>query len=508
MGFIFFILIVLTPISYASIEILGGLEGDYNLGEDIGFSLKLVSDENVDSLIKLTLKCTEKEVPYYISPLSLKKSIEKIVDAPKIKAFSEGLCTIKVNLEDLNGGGLDGITSNEFKVSSLLDLTITSDKKNVLPGDIIKIKGSALKKGNKIDEGIIVISVGGKKGEVELNNKDFSYELKLDEDIKSGEHMINLEVRDPYDNYGQAGIDIFVEAVPKTFELELNRNEFFPKETMEFIAYLVDQAEDPINGDVKLKLIKKKTLLRDEIVIFDVLVNSNMKYYFGFNYSTLPYEYKLEGIFDDIDTKKTITILDYPKIEMIVSGDKVIVKNMGNVRYNNDTTIVLENMGNKYILNKRIKLDVGEEMEIDLSKEVIGGSYTVTLPEDTSIEENSVEEKVLEKGITSVVKKEALASTGVEKESVQGNQKIGKTVGLNANRVIENVEIEDNRPAYKKGMGWITGGVIAGAGILMSSPRSASVIMIIVILSLMGYFNRKKVGKFIEKIREKREKKF
>jgi len=447
---LFLLFLIILPFGSASIEILDGLEETYNLGEEIGFSVKVVPDDNINALIKLTLKCTEKEVPYYIAPLELEAGVEKTIEVPEIKAFSEGLCNIRVNVESLEGENLDGITSDEFTVSSLLDLSVVVDKTDVLPGD----------------------------------------------DIKSGEHTISVEVSDTYGNYGEEGVAINVGAVPTTFELYVNRKEFFPKESLEFMAYLLDQAGGPIDEEVNVKLFKKKTLLRDEIVVFDVLVKANLKYYFGFNYSTLPYDYILEGVFGDLEVEDEITILEYSQIDMRIEGDKVIVKNMGNVKYNNDTTIVLEKDGKKYILNKRIKLDVEEEMEIDLSKDVGSGSYTVTLPEETV-----VEEKIVEKVVTQVVE------VPVEREAASNDRGIGKTVGLNAN-IVENVEIEDNRPAYKKGMSWITGGVIAGAGVLLNNPKSASFIMVIVILSLIGYFNREKIGKFIERMREKREKKF
>jgi len=50
----------------------------------------------------------------------------------------------------------------------------------------------------------------------------------------------------------------------------------------------------------------------------------------------------------------------------------------------------------------------------------------------------------------------------------------------------------------------ITGMIIAGAGLLLSRPKTSSFIMIIIILSLVFYFNRERIGKTIEKIKERR----
>jgi len=102
---------------------------------------------------------------------------------------------------------------------------------------------------------------------------------------------------------------------------------------------------------------------------------------------------------------------------------------------------------------------------------------------------------VVEKEVPKYIEMESEEEEVVEREVVQEEEV----------KVIKNVEIEDNRPLYKKGLNFITGGVIFGAGVLLSRPRAGSVAMIMIILALIGYFGRGKIKKLIEKIREKRE---
>jgi len=54
----------------------------------------------------------------------------------------------------------------------------------------------------------------------------------------------------------------------------------------------------------------------------------------------------------------------------------------------------------------------------------------------------------------------------------------------------------------------ITGAIVFGAGLLLSRPKSGSIIMIVMVLALVGYFNRERIEKIIEKIRKKRVEKF
>ena len=199
-----------------------------------------------------------------------------------------------------------------------------------------------------------------------------------------------------------------------------------------------------------------------------------------------------------------ITILPYPKIEMNIIGYTVIVKNVGNVKYNNETTIVVEKENKTYLINKKIKLDVGEESIIDLSKDVPSGNYTVTLPAET-ITNTITEERIIEKTTEKIIEKEVPRYIEKEGETYTEGESEIKAEEKEASNVIENVEIEDGRPPYKKGLEWMTGLVIAGAGMLLKRPGLASSMIIITVLSLIGYYNRERIEKIIEKIKERRE---
>ncbi len=501
---IFLMLVVILPFSYASIEIVNELEKKYNLGDEISFSVKILSERTDTVLVKSTLKCTEREIHYYIAPIELKKAQEIKVDVAPIKAFSEGLCNIRVNVESLEGENLEGITSREFIVSSLLELSVTVDKTDLLPGDKIKIGGSVSKNGKKIEEGSIVVRLGNKKEQIELDGKDFSYELILDKDIKSGEHTIVVEVNDSYGNHNEEGIKINVEAVPTTLDFIVNGNEFMPIDTLAFKVELLDQADEVIKKKVNVRLFRGKTLFKDEIVIFDEEIEANKEYGFKFIYNTSPNDYILKASFGDLENEDTITILPYHKIEMKLVGDVVFIKNIGNVKFNNETTILLEREDKKYIINKKIRLDVGEETTIDLSEEVGSGNYRVTLPPETVREE-----KINEKTVERVIEVPKYINKDIDKEGEGGIDvmKIGKTVGLKAGNVIENVNIGEDRSLYMEGIDWVGGMVVASTGLLLKRPNMASLIIIVVLLSLFGYFNRSRIKNIIKKIGERRSEK-
>jgi hypothetical protein len=480
-----FLVFILIPVSYASMEVVSQLENEYNLGEEISFSVKIIPDVTDNALVKLTLKCTNKEVPYYIAPIELEDGKEVVVEALPIKAFSEGLCTIRANIESLEGSSLEGVSSDEFSVSDKLEISFTVDKTDVLPGDKIKVEGSASKKGGSVGDGNVVITFGNLVDQMELKRDKFSYEFELEEDVKSGEHTLTVEVSDTHGNSDTGSSVVNVEAIPSKLDFELNKNEFKPEDILKLKVNLLDQADDAIFDDVDVKLFKKK-LFTDDVVIFDKEIEANKEFEFTFDAGALPDTYILKAVFDELEKEVEVSVLEYPKIEMRVEGNIVVIKNVGNVKYNDETTIVLDKRNKTYFINKKVKLGIGDETAIDLSKEVGSGSYTVTLPEDSvgeEVVENVADEGVVGNDVDEVTKKKAPA-------------------GKEGTNVVKNVKIESED---KKGIGWITGGVIAGAGLLLSRPKFGGFLMVMIILAVIGYYNRKKIGKLIEKIRKKRE---
>ncbi|MBW2988771.1 hypothetical protein KY358_00470 [Candidatus Woesearchaeota archaeon] len=502
---LFLILFLISlPFASASIEVASALRGRYHLGDNIEFLVGLASDDPVDALVKLTLRCDEKELPYYITPVSLEAGIEKVIEVPAIKAFTEGSCTIEVNLDSVEGVNIDHLVSDTFDISGLLELSVSADKSDILPGDTIKLQGSVTKDGNPMGEGTITVRIGAQAGTIEIDGDEFTYRLTTDETMRSGSHEILIEAQDLYGNHREEAIPIDVRAVPSSISLVLDREEFYPGEEIRLKAELLDQAQDPIDEDVHACL-SREGLFVEDIMVFDGIIRSNDMFSLTLNSSLPPGDYAFEAEFNGLEDEKTITILPLKKISIEMVGDRVVIENIGNVRYDNRTTIMLEKEGQTYFINKRIKLDAGEKTEIVLSEEMPSGNYTITLPPET-LERVVTEERIIEKTTEKIIEKPSYVNqeTGVSEDENSRTEpdKISRPITGN---VIKGVKIEDRRPFYKKGLSWITGGVVAGRGALMSRPGLASFVMIVIVLSIVIYYNRKAFLKIIGKIRERRE---
>ncbi|MEA2037380.1 MAG: hypothetical protein U9O94_07755 [Nanoarchaeota archaeon] len=460
----FLILVLVLPFSYASMEITSQLEGEYNLGDEIPLSITIIPEETTNSLIKSTMKCTNRYVTYDVKQFKIKEGEEVKIDVPTIAIF-EGACNIRINVDSLLEGPIEGISTKDFTVSNRLELSFSVDKTEALPGEKIKIEGTAKRKKGSIDDGIIKIRFNGMEEEMNLRRTDFSYTIELGDDIKSGQHQIDVMVKDSSENFNQQSKTINVKVVPTTLEFDIVQDKIKPIDTLTLTVILLDQAEDPIDASINLKLYKKKTIFSKEIVLFDKNIQSNLESDFSFEQDTAPNKYILEAVYYELEEKETIEILPYSEISATLEGNKLLIKNIGNVKFKNKTTIILQSDGKTYILDKRISLDIGEGSEIDLSKEVPSGNYKIT--------------------------------------SSKKNQETGEIV---EKEVVGTAQIEDNRPVYKKGMQAITGNAVKVEG--TGRGKIASVTLVLIILSVIAYFNRKRLKKIIGKIIEIRERRY
>ncbi|MBU0627679.1 MAG: hypothetical protein KKC75_00685 [Nanoarchaeota archaeon] len=436
------ILLMVLPIALASVEVTSKLNREYNLGEDISLSVKIVSDKSANALVKCTLRCDDKDMLYYISPITVEKDIEINIDIPPIKTFSEGQCKIMAEAETLERDSLGRVYSDEFFISSDLEIIFTVDETSVLPGDTIKIDGTVTQHNEKVEKGNVFIVLDGKKEEAELKGGEFSYSIKLAMEIQSGEHKISILANDKYGNANEQKAVINVNAVPTLLDYGLNAKEFSPIDEFQINARILDQGGDLINDNIGIKLYKQKTLFGKEIILFDTGAESGKSFSFTFAPDTAPDNYKLKLTYGDLDKEDIITILPYSKIEIKLEGNTLFVKNTGNIDYNNKTNIMLEKDSETYVLEKRIKLKVGEETTIDLTKDLPAGTYSI------------------------------------------------KTE-LNDSETPVNVD----KTFYKIGMGWVTGSVTAGADMIVKRPWMASLALLALISAIIMFFNREKLIK-------------
>ena len=183
----------------------------------------------------------------------------------------------------------------------------------------------------------------------------------------------------------------------------------------------------------------------------------------------MPGNYFLLSAFENIKEQTSFEVEAVRKIRMQQEKNLIYVENIGNVNYKDEVTIILESDDEKYLINKRINLEPGEKLSIDLSKEVPQGTYDIVLPEEA---------------VEDTVKSE---DTGDDSDQTEDSTDVAGPVN-----VIQDVQIDDNRNVIKKtaeGMSSITGAVVGAAGYVASKTTLAAIILVLIILGTVTHYS-------------------
>ena len=466
---------MLLPSAMAEITI-NDLNSVYNLGDKIIVASSVSLEQDFQGFFKLTLYCDDFNLPYFITPISLEAQQETEMTVPELTTFGsmEGNCKINAEILSNSMETFESLSSGDFEITKELELAVDDDSMSAMPGDEITIKGTVKKKdGSIIEDTTMKVNFDDNDHTTTVENGDFEYNVSLDEFVKYGKHDVLLYLEDSYGNVAEKYVEIIIVPVLKKLENNINKKIFDPEEKLEFTISLVDQAGDLVESSVEFVLTAPN---REKIL--DETAETNEPIIYRFGQQALPGEYKIKISVEDLLDEDIIELNAVEKIDISLDGEIVIVKNIGNVKYEDKTTIILESEGKKYMIDKKLKLDPGESTTIDLSREVPYGSYSVTLPAEGTAEEDSSAETEEEMANDELTKDESTLVMESSNEPVV---------------VVEDVIIEDNRPVHKKtidGITTITGNVVGAGSKLTSKPFWAVIILIIVVLLVIAYYKR------------------
>ncbi|MFH0867939.1 MAG: hypothetical protein V1831_01380 [Candidatus Woesearchaeota archaeon] len=446
----------------------------YNFGEKIAPFVSLKQDMDYDGFFSLDILCDNYGLQYYAIPLALEAGMRTQLNVPELSLskLMTGKCYLRSSFEASDGEAIDTGASKDFVVTNKVNILI-DEELGAKPGEDITISGEVRKQSNEImPKGEAKISFNGNEEKVGVVSGNFEHVIHLDSDIEAGDIPMVIVVTDKYGNYGDKVLKVKVLPIPTRIENNLENSVLMPGDTLRAKVVLYDHSSKAINGTkIHVKIFGPGENLIAEKDI------QNMNYFeFETEKSQKPGTYYILSAFEDVKGQDSFIIQEVKKIVMSQTDNFVYVENVGNVNYDDKVTIVLESNDKKYLINKKINLEPGEKITIDLSKEVPQGTYDITLPEEAVV-------------------------SGAE-ANAEGEDALGVTEEQN---VIEGVPIEDNRNAIKKtadGMSGVTGAVVGAAGYVASRPLLATTLLILIILGTVARYSKDFI---IGKIKGKKE---
>lgn len=463
----FLIFILAVPVAFADI-ILEPDQTVYNIGNKIKVSASVLHDKNFDGLFKMTLSCGNYKLQYFYStPIYLEANFRTAVDMKDpIKATSSmlGNCTITGDLMTNDNLIIEEKGSNNFGVTSQLEVLPVNGRITALPNDSIQIAGVINEAfGNNALKAPTKITLDNNSYAVEALDGKFNITLEIAKNIKSGKHTIGISASDSKGNSGSASVELEITAIPSYIKTELGAGQLAPGSKIQIMPSLYDQADDLINDSLGLELTSP-----GGTKVFKKSAQSSDKIDYEFSQYAVPGLYVLSTSYKNLHAQNSINITIVREVKVKYENETVFIENIGNIPFEDRLTFIIQNELKKYPITKNINVDPGKILNIDLSREVPLGIYNVMLPIKEGIQ--SLKEKI----------NETLSSLLPEKEDI----------------LAADVTIHDNRPVYKKiasGLSSVSGSLVGANGLLANNPLITPIILVVILSFLVFRYGRKPI---------------
>lgn len=476
----FFLFFLIMPAVFADIKIKTE-QPVYNLGNKIRVSASVLQDKSFEGLFKLTISCEDYKLQYFLTPVSLESNFRTAIAVPDVTATSSmlGNCTILGDLTTNDNLAIEEKESNSFSITNQLNILPVNTKIISAPDESIQIAGIVNGAfGNNVLKASTKVDLDNNSYSVEAVDGKFTYSLVIPKNIKSGKHAIGISAYDSKNNIGKGSVELDITAVPSYVKLELSETQITPGSKINIISSLFDQAGDLINTSLDLELTSPKGNK-----IFRKVAQSNEKIDYDFSQYAEPGLYVVVSTYNNLMSQASINITTVREVKIRYENESVFVENVGNIPFQDEFIFILQSGLNKYLVPKKINIEPGKLLSIDLSKEVPLGIYDVVMPAKKDLE--PVKEKILEK------------ARNLE-ESAQ--ESINNLLQENEKVLASNVTIHDNRPAYKKiasSFASISSSLVGSDGILAKYPLIAPFILVLILLVIVFRYGRKPIMRLI-----------
>lgn len=387
---VFIVGILLISIVSAELIINEPPKNVYNIGDTISVPITVKALTNTQGFFQVNLICSEKEINFYKSWISLIPKNETKINASvqlmqEMLGNSRGACKIEVSLLK------ESILTEDFIISNLIEVKTSINKNKFNPEEEISIKGNATKEsGNKINGFVeIIFSREGfnelKQTEIVSDGK-FSSRIKIPKTMNAGNYLviINAYEKDSEGkriNEGSTNNEITIFQIPTNLEIFFEKKEINPGENLKIKTILHDQTGKNIDSLVVISIKNKNNVVLEQV---DKQTDSFFEYFI--KEQQIPSEWKVIAVSNQITKEETFIIKEKENISIEIINNTIILKNTGNVVYNKTVFVKI----GEEPLNIKTYLGVGESKRYYLTAP--NGEYQVEIisPEGGNIKRSVI----------------------------------------------------------------------------------------------------------------------
>ncbi|MEX0920646.1 MAG: hypothetical protein WDZ62_00050 [Candidatus Pacearchaeota archaeon] len=356
------LILILIILPFASAEIIINQQPKeiYNLGDVLSIPVTIKTSSGISGNFNMDLICNGMEENFYRNGVDLGPGEEirfqsSLILTKGIIGDLKGNCIIKAHIEDQSK------TTNEFKISNLINLNVEFVNTSFKPGDIISIEGDAIKENGNSADGFIELGLfEGNNSLISqletINNGFFSGSLSLSEDMKAGTFLLKLtayeqDTQQRRTNEGTTSKSIEINQVPTSVEIIFESKNVDPGSNLNAESVLYDQTGEKINGSSTITIKNSK----DEIVS-QFETNNNEEFNYSIPKRELPSDWKIMVESNGLEREFIFRINEKESIDMEFVNRTITIVNTGNIPYNKTTLVKI---GNE-TLNVDVYLEVGQ----------------------------------------------------------------------------------------------------------------------------------------------------
>lgn len=409
--FTFILVIFFTQIISADIIIEKKPQEVYNLGDVIVIPGKIKVLSDTSGMLNIDLLCSGHMTNFFKNGINLKSGGEKSFEASlvltkNIIGETKGICKIKATLLD------EFILTDEFEISDEINVSFELEKSSFSPGENQIIKGNAIKENGKDANGFVVMEIIEGNSTVisetsTVSNGIFSINLTFSPEMKAGNYSLKVSSYEQDSlktktNQGSLTKQISIIQVPTNLEISFENKSIEPGNNLKVKAILRDQTGEKILGTISFitiknqngKILEQKEMQTDEFLEYPI------------SYKTPASNWTIVALSNKIYSETKFEILEKESVYIELINKTIILKNTGNVPYNQT---VLIKIGNESV-NIDTYLQVGEEKKYLLTAP--NGVYNVEvitekgsmLTSDVALTGNSINAKEASESLVTAAK--------------------------------------------------------------------------------------------------------
>ena len=286
-----------------------------------------------------------------------------------------GTYDLKVNVLD-KYGNKQTFVLDPFRIESGIEIIAQADPFHVLPGEKIRISGETSLLDLPLSSGTITADLNNDKYTNNIRKGRFSFKIPVSGTITSGKHDVRIRVADDHGNIGGITTSFIVDPLPTRMDITTNKETYIPGDIVDITATLIDQANEAIPRDINITVITP-----DNVLVLNDIVFSGMPLEFKLLSTAIHGIWTLKAFYEGVEHAMTLEVQELPALTAFIQHDELIIHNTGNVKYKGPLEITITNTDQSSTMVKDLSLHVNETTTIFLAKEIIPGTYDITVGE-------------------------------------------------------------------------------------------------------------------------------